>query len=108
MEKGVEENKKVKSKYYRNEEKKLLNRLKKYKANHLLFIEDFEIPFDNNLSEREIRHLKSKLKISGHFKSMEGLQTYLDIKSVIITCKKLKRDFYTLIKDLFDNTPVTI
>lgn len=108
VESGIEENKKVKSKYYKQEEKKLLDRLKKYKSNHLLFIENFEIPFDNNLSERELRHVKSKQKISGHFKSIEGVQNYLDIKSIITTCKKIEKNFYTTIKNIFDNTPVTI
>lgn len=108
IEKGIKENKQVTSRYYKDEEKKLLNRLKKYKANHLLFIENFEIPFDNNLSERELRHVKSKQKISGYFKSIEGVQGYLDIKSIILTCKKLGLDFYTVIKNIFNNTPVTI
>ena len=108
VERGVKENKKTKSKYYRQEEKKLLNRLNKYKLNHLLFVKNFEIPFENNLSERELRHVKSKQKISGHFKSIEGAQSYLDIKSIIITCKKVEKDFYTTIKNIFDNTPVTI
>lgn len=108
IENGMKENKKVTSKYYKDEEKKLLNRLRKYKANHLLFIENFEMPFDNNLSERELRHVKAKQKISGHFKSMEGVQGYLDIKSIILTCKKMKLDFYAIIKNIFDNTPVTI
>lgn len=96
VESGIEENKKVKSKYYKQEEKKLLDRLKKYKSNHLLFIENFEIPFDNNLSERELRHVKSKQKISGYFKSIEGVQNYLDIKSIIPTCKKIEKIFIQL------------
>ncbi|MCT1402838.1 transposase [Paenibacillus sp. p3-SID867] len=44
---GVEENKRTKGKYARAEEKKLLNRLKQYKDNHLLFLYDFTVPFDN-------------------------------------------------------------
>ena len=108
LKKGFEENKKVKSKFYKKEEKKILNRMKKYKRNHLLYIYNFDLPFDNNLSERELRHVKSKQKISGYFKSMTGIQGYLDIKSIIITCKKCSLDFYELIRNIFDNTPVTI
>ena len=40
------------------EETALLNRLKKYKRNHLLFLHDFNVPFDNNMSERDLRNLK--------------------------------------------------
>ena len=98
----------MKSSYYKKEEKKLLNRLKKYKENHLLFIYDFEIPFDNNLSERELRHVKTKQKVAGYFKSKLGLDGYLDIKSIIITLKKCGLDFYKAIKNIFDNTPVTV
>ncbi len=105
---GYEQNKKIKSQYYKKEEKKLLNRMKKYKENHLMFLYDFSMPFDNNLSERELRHVKTKQKISGHFKSMDGLQGYLDIKSIIITCQKIGKNFYEFIKSIFENTPVTV
>lgn len=54
-----EENKKIKSSYYRlNKSKPLYNRLLKYKQNHLYFIEDFSIPFDDNLSERNLRDIQ--------------------------------------------------
>ena len=33
----------------------LLNRLTAYKSNHLLFMHDFRVDFDNNLSEREFK-----------------------------------------------------
>lgn len=108
LELGFEQNKKVESKFYKDEEKRLLNRLKKYKENHLLFLYDFSIPFDNNLSERDLRHVKTKQKISGYFKSMEGIQNYLNIKSIISTCKKQNLDFYKMIYSIFDNIPITI
>lgn len=108
LELGIEENKKLKSKYYRTEEKRLLNRLKKYKENHLLFIYDFCVPFDNNLSERDLRHVKSKIKISGCFRSLEGLQNYLNVKSIIGTCKKKGINFYETIFNIFKKIPVSI
>ena len=108
LELGFRQNKQVKSKFYRAEEKKLLSRLKKYKNNHLLFIYDFNMPFDNNMAERDLRHVKSKQKISGCFRSDEGQQSYLDIKSVILSCKKQCIDFYDIINKIFKNTPVEI
>ena len=47
---GNEENKTSNSKYLKKEEKAILNRLKKYKENHLLYAYEFKVPFDNNLS----------------------------------------------------------
>lgn len=108
IQKGIEENKKMKSKYYKKEERKLLRRLEKYKANHLLFAYDFSIPFDNNLSERDLRNVKSKLKISGCFRNENGMQNYLNLQSIIGTCRKQSHNFYQTIENIFKNIPVEI
>lgn len=108
LEEGYKENKKIKSKYLRQEEQRLLNRLKKYKENHLMFLYNFNMPFDNNLSERDLRHIKIKQKVSGHFNSMEGIKIYLDIKSIIGTLKKQGRNFYKEIFNIYENIPVEI
>lgn len=108
IEEGYLENKKTKGKYLKQEEKSLLNRLKKYKENHLMFLYIFSVPFDNNLSERDLRHIKSKQKISGHFNSFEGLEIYSNIKSIIGTLKKRGKEFYILINNVFENIPVSI
>lgn len=108
IEEGYLENQRTKGKYLKQEEKSLLNRLKKYKENHLMFLYDFSVPFDNNLSERDLRHIKSKQKISGHFNSFEGLEIYSNIKSIIGTLKKRGKEFYNLINNVFENIPVSI
>ena len=99
-----EENKKIKSSYYR--EKKampLYNRLVKYKQNHLYFIEDFKVPFDNNLSERDLRIFKNKTKISGDFRSINVAQDFANVLSIIKTSIKRNINPYDSIKDVFDN-----
>lgn len=108
IEEGYLENQKTKGKYLKQGEKSLLNRLKKYKENHIMFLYDFSVPFDNNLSERDLRHIKSKQKISGHFNSFEGLEIYSNIKSIIGTLKKRGKEFYNLINNVFENIPVSI
>ena len=105
---GYEQNKKVRSKYLRQEEQKLLNRLKKYKENHLMFLYDFSAPFDNNLAERDLRHMKTKQKISGCFNSIEGIKIYANIKSIISTLKKRGKNFYISISNVYKNIPVSI
>ena len=108
LENGFYENKTLKYKYYKNEEKKLLNRLKKYKENHLLFIYDFSISFDNNLSKRDLKHVKSKLKIFGCFRSETEMQNYFNIRSIISTGRKKALNFYQFSNNIFKNIPVEI
>ena len=108
IQEGYTENKKIKQKFLRQEEQKLLNRLKKYKENHTMFLCDFNVPFDNNLSEREIRHVKTKQKISGYFNNLETCTLYCNIKSVIITLKKQCKDFYDEFYKLYKNNPVLV
>jgi len=54
-------------KYAKQEEKALLNRLEKYKENHLLFLQNFKVGFDNNICERDLRKCKNRQKIAGGF-----------------------------------------
>ena len=106
IEEGYEKNKTIKKKFLRQEEQKLLNRLVKYKENHTMFLCDFSVPFDNNLSERDIRHVKMKQKISGYFNNMETCKWYCNIKSVIITFKKQCKDYYSEFRKLYEINPV--
>ena len=46
------------------------------------------VPPDNNASERAIRNVKVKLKVSGFFKTSEGADQFVMIRSVIDTCLK--------------------
>lgn len=94
LKEGRKENKESNSKYLGKEEKALLNRLKKYKTNHLIFAYNFEVPFDNNLSERDLRPIKTKKKVSGCHRSYKGLKDYCNIRSIISTCKKQGIDYF--------------
>ena len=97
-----EENKNIKSSFYKDKSNKLYRRLKKYKKNHLYFIKDFNVPFDNNLSEQDIRVFKTKTKISGGFRSMDIAKCYVDTLSIIKTAKKRDINPYHAIEQVFN------
>ena len=105
LKKGREENKNTKHKYARQDEVTLMNRMEKYRHNHLLFLYDFSVPFDDNISERDLRKAKNRQKMAGGFRKESGHEMYCDIMSIIETLKKRKMDIIENIKLLFMGTP---
>ena len=89
-----------------NEFKKMINRLTDYKDCYLLFIRDYEAPFSNNLSERDLRIEKTKLKVSGPFRSWSGIKTHVTVRSFISTLKKRKQDLFASIVNVNQGIPV--
>lgn len=92
-----------KNKKYFNDERLLLKRLEEFKKEHLLFATNFDAPFDNNQAERDIRPFKTKTKVSGCFRSEDGIKSFTQIASVISTLRKHKLNIFKNIKDVFDN-----
>jgi transposase len=69
-------------------------RMIKYSHYVFAFLDDKQIPPDNNASERAIRNFKVKLKVSNFFKSRAGSETYAVIRSVIDTAIKNQQNPY--------------
>jgi len=106
LEKGEKQHQGTKGKAAAREEGKLLNRLKKYKVKHLLFLHDFEVPYSDNMSERDLRKCKNREKMAGGFRSMKGMAMYCSIMSVIETAKRRGLNFYHSIAGLFEGRSV--
>ncbi len=60
----------------------------KHKDYLFSFLIDSNIPPDNNASERAIRNVKVKQKVSGFFKSFKGAENYAILRSCIDTAIK--------------------
>jgi transposase len=77
-------------------------RMNKFKDYIFTFLYHPEVPPDNNGSERAIRNVKVKQKVSGQFKTQRGAEIYAIIRSVTDTCIKNGQNilaaFFTIAK----------
>ena len=106
---GLEENERDETKpYYADSELALLNRLMEYRDNYIYWILDFKIPFTNNLSERNLRGIKSKMKVSGQFQNIERAIDYANIRSYIETCRLYGINEYNSLTRLVEDNPYTL
>ena len=105
---GVEENLNDSEVYYAKEEAALLIRLMEYRDNYIYWTIDFNLPFTNNLSERALRGIKSKMKISGQFQNVTNAEYYAKIRSYIETCYRNKVNGHEALIRLIQGTPYTL
>ena len=52
------------------------------------FLDNPDVPYENNASERAVRPAKTKMKVAGLFRTFAGAEAYSVIHSVIDTAKK--------------------
>ena len=66
----------------------LFTRISRRLGDYLRFIDDPQVPFDNNASEREIRMCKLRIKVSGSMRSQRGAAEFCRIRSYLQTTRK--------------------
>lgn len=81
----------------------LVERLIKYKPAVLAFAFHREVPFTNNLAERDIRPAKIKQKISNCFRTFSGAEIYARIEGFISTARKHDKNIFNELCYTFDN-----
>ena len=80
----------------------LLERVQKFKSAVLAFAFNEEVPFTNNQTERDIRPVKVKQKISGCFRTFIGAQQYARIAGFISTTRKHKLNVFKELCNAFE------
>ena len=61
--------------------------LRKHQDHFFTFLAQRDVHYDNNASERSLRMAKTKMKVSGQFKSEEGARIYATLQSIIQTAQ---------------------
>lgn len=81
----------------------LYRRMEKYMHNHLLFLHDKRVPHNNNLSERQARKVKRKIKQVMTYRSFSSLEHYCDGLGVLVTLRENDpSNIYTNVSEIFD------
>ena len=89
-------------------ERSLLNRIEAFRSEYCAWIHDFSLPTTNNLSERSLRHIKTKMKVSGQFESEAAAQNFAIIRTYLETCHRNKIDEIDALTRLCEGKPYTV
>ena len=86
----------------------LVERLDHHEDKVLAFMLDFDVPFDNNLVERDVRMAKLKQKISGTFRSSSMADAFCRIRSFISTARKHNLQLRDALESVFSSSPMPL
>ncbi len=90
----------------KSETSKQINSLTKARDKIFTFLLYPKVDPDNNSSERAIRNIKVKLKVSGQFKSTQGAKDYATLRSIVDTARKREMNEFETIRNIIDGKSV--
>ena len=102
LEPPAQKTKGKKGRYKRTKGRNLVERLIREQNALLAFAFNSEVPFTNNLAERDIRPAKVKMKISNSFRTFHGAEVYARIESFISTARKHNRNVFSELRNTFE------
>lgn len=85
----------------------LLHRLEQHQEAVLLFLDRFDVPFDNSQAERAIRMVKVQQKISGCFRSLAGAEAFCCIRGSLSTLRKQGIHVLTALEHALSGHPIS-
>jgi transposase len=90
---------------FHKKEQAFVKRLNKHRESILTFLTSPDVPPDNNASERAIRNVKVKTKVSGQFRNKDGkgADQYAKLRSVIDTTIKNGQEVYATLLSIANN-----
>jgi transposase len=83
----------------------LARRLLDRQDDYLRFTRDWRVPPDNNGSERDIRMIKLRQKVSGCLRTLTGARQFCAIRSYLSTAAKHDRTFFDTLVMLTEGQP---
>ena len=83
----------------------LAHRLLDRQHDYLRFTTDWRIPPDNNGSERDIRMIKLRQKVSGSLRTLTGAKQFCAIRSYLSTAAKHGKHFFEVLVTLAEGRP---
>jgi transposase len=83
----------------------LAHRLLDRQDDYLRFTLDWRVPPDNNGSERDIRMIKLRQKVSGCLRTLTGAEQFCAIRSYLSTAAKHGRNFFDTLVMLAEGRP---